>query len=110
MTSDEGMMCAARVMRDAAETNHRAADRIEEAVRQVQMLFDSGYGGTAPRLLEELEKSNALPPPQPAPVPAFTLEAFIEALENRAPWFGKSGTIEAVTAAYRELTGEKEGE
>ena len=61
MTSDEGMMCAARVMRDAAETNQRAADRIEEAVRQMQMLFDAGYGGTAPRLLEELEKANATP-------------------------------------------------
>ena len=60
MTSDEGMMCAARVMRDAAETNQRAADRIEEAVRQMQILFDAGYGGTAPRLLEELEKANSL--------------------------------------------------
>jgi hypothetical protein len=59
MTSDEGMMNAARVMRDAAETNQRAADRIEEAVRQMQILFDAGYGGTAPRLLEELEKANA---------------------------------------------------
>ena len=59
MTSDEGMMNAARVMRDAAETNQRAADRIEESVRQMQLLFDAGYGGTAPRLLEELEKANA---------------------------------------------------
>ena len=59
MTSDEGMMCAARVMQDAAELNQRAADRIEEAVRQMQILFDAGYGGTAPRLLEELEKANA---------------------------------------------------
>ena len=58
MTSDEGMMNAARVMRDAAATNQRAADRIEEAVRQMQILFDAGYGGTAPRLLEELEKVN----------------------------------------------------
>jgi len=58
MTSDEGMMCAARVMQDAAELNQRAADRIEEAVRQMQILFDAGYGGTAPRLLEELEKAN----------------------------------------------------
>ena len=58
MTSDEGMMNAARVMRDAAELNQRAADRIEEAVRQMQMLFDAGYGGTASRLLEELEKAN----------------------------------------------------
>jgi len=59
MTSDEGMMSAARMMRDAADENHRSADRIEEAVRQMQMLFDAGYGGTAPRLLEELEKANA---------------------------------------------------
>lgn len=58
MTSDEGMMNAARVMRNAAEMNQQAADRIEEAVRQMQMLFDAGYGGTAPRLLEELEKAN----------------------------------------------------
>jgi len=58
MTSDEGMMNAASVMRDAAETNQRAADRIEEAVWQMQILFDAGYGGTAPRLLEELEKAN----------------------------------------------------
>ena len=58
MTSDEGMMNAARMMRDAAELNQRAADRIEEAVRQMQVLFDAGYGGTAPRLLEELEKAN----------------------------------------------------
>ena len=34
------------------------AVRIEEAVRQMQMLFDAGYGGIAPRLLEELEKAN----------------------------------------------------
>jgi hypothetical protein len=52
------MLCAARIMRDAADMNNRAADRIEEAVRQMQILFDAGYGGTAPRLLEELEKSN----------------------------------------------------
>lgn len=57
MISDEGMMNAAIVMRNAAETNQRAADRIEEAVRQIQMLFDAEYGGTAPRLLEELEKA-----------------------------------------------------
>ena len=60
MTSDEGMLNAARVMRDAAETNRQAADRITEAVRQMQMLFDAGYGGTAPRLLEELEKANSV--------------------------------------------------
>jgi len=59
MTSDEGMMNAARVMRDAAETNQRTAARIEEAVGQMQIIFDASYGGTAPRLLEELEKANA---------------------------------------------------
>jgi hypothetical protein len=58
VTSDEGMLCAARIMRDAADMNNRAADRIEEAVRQMQILFYAGYGGTAPRLLEELEKAN----------------------------------------------------
>jgi hypothetical protein len=52
------MLCAARIMRDAADMNNRAADRIEEAVRQMQILFDAGYGGTAPRLLQELEKAN----------------------------------------------------
>lgn len=60
MTSDEGMMNAARVMRDAAELNQRAADRIEEAVWQMQILFDAGRGGTAPRLLEELAHANNL--------------------------------------------------
>jgi hypothetical protein len=59
MTSDEGMMHAARVMRDAAETNQRTASRIEEAVGQMQIIFDASYGGTAPRLLEELEKASA---------------------------------------------------
>ena len=54
MRTDEGMMNAARVMRDAAETNQQAADRIEEAVRQMQMIFDAGYGGTATQLLEKL--------------------------------------------------------
>ena len=58
MISDEGQMNAARVMRDAAETSRRAADDIAEAVRQMQMIFDAGYGGTAPRLLEELIKAN----------------------------------------------------
>lgn len=58
MTSDEGMLCAARIMRDAADMNNHAADRIEEAVRQMQILFDAGYGGTAPRLLDALEKAN----------------------------------------------------
>jgi hypothetical protein len=59
MISDEGQMNAARVMRDAAEMNQRAANDIAESVRQMQMLFDAGYGGTAPRLLEELEKAGA---------------------------------------------------
>ena len=77
MTSDEGMMNAARVMREAAATNQRAADCIAESVRQMQMLFDAGYGGTAPRLLEELEKASnhwsatsegaAVTPAQPKP-------------------------------------------
>ena len=58
MTTDEGQMRAACVMRDAADNNHREADRIEESVRQMNMIFDAGYGGTAPRLLEALEKAN----------------------------------------------------
>lgn len=59
MQTDEGMMNAAIVMRDAARMNQNAADCIAESVRQMQMIFDAGYGGVAPKLLEELEKSNA---------------------------------------------------
>jgi hypothetical protein len=56
--SDEDKIIAARIMRDASDNNNRAADRIEESVRQMQMLFDPGYGGTVPRLLEELGKAD----------------------------------------------------
>jgi hypothetical protein len=53
------MMNAARVMRDAAEKNQRAADNIEESLRQMQMLYDPSYGGTATRLLTELNERTA---------------------------------------------------
>lgn len=62
MISDEGQMDAARVMRDAAEKNQRAADSIEESVRKLQVLLDPSYGGSASRLLEELEKANLREP------------------------------------------------
>ena len=58
MQTDEGMMNAARVMRDAAERNQNAAADMAEAVRQMKMIFDLAYGGVAPMLLEELQKSN----------------------------------------------------
>jgi len=54
----EESIIAARIMRDAATENRQAADRIEEAVRQIQILFDPAYGGTASRLLEEFETYN----------------------------------------------------
>lgn len=59
MTSDEGMMIAAGVMRDAAEMNQRAAARMEDAAYRMKVLFAEEYDGTAPRLLEELVKFNA---------------------------------------------------
>ena len=59
--SDEGQMRAACVMRDAAELNERTAGRIEEAVRQMQIIFDMSYGSVAPRLLEKLEMLDAPP-------------------------------------------------
>ena len=54
MQTDEGMMNAAIVMRDAARMNQQAADNMAESVRRMNMIFDAGYGGVAPRLLEEL--------------------------------------------------------
>lgn len=62
MNTDEGQMHAALVMREAADMNQRAADRIEEAVRQMNMIFDAGYGGVAPRLLEKLEDLSVVHP------------------------------------------------
>jgi hypothetical protein len=55
MFTDEGQMRAACVMRDAAELNAKSADRIEEALRQIQMIFDPAYGGTAAQLLDKLK-------------------------------------------------------
>jgi hypothetical protein len=54
MTSDEGMMRAACVIRDAVDQNHRQADRVEEALLQMRMIFDAGYGGVASQLLAQL--------------------------------------------------------
>jgi len=49
------MIKAARMMQLAADENNRAADRITESVRQMQMIFDAGYGGVAPMLLEAIQ-------------------------------------------------------
>ena len=55
LLTDEGMMNAAYVIREAARENHRTSDRIEEAVRQMSIIFDVDYGGAAPKLLELLQ-------------------------------------------------------
>ncbi len=55
IVSDEGQMNAACLMRDAADRMARSADRIEEATRQISMLFDGAYGGTASQLLDALQ-------------------------------------------------------
>ncbi len=55
----EGMLRAACIMRDAAEKNARAADRIEDSVRQLHTMLDDGYGNNACRLIELLSKADA---------------------------------------------------
>ena len=54
--NSEQIMEAACIMRQAAEANRQAAERVEEAVWKMSVIFDAGYGGVAPRLLEELTK------------------------------------------------------
>jgi hypothetical protein len=61
VTSDEGMMNAARIMREAAESNRQSASRIEDALRLMQIIFDPSYGGVAPQLLERLTTPAAAP-------------------------------------------------
>ena len=91
----EEMIVAAKIMREAANTSHRASDRIEEAVRQLQIVFDAGYGGTAPKLLEELEKSNSTPT---QPEPTYTLAQVKAWLEDEVVW------LEDEVVAYRLLS------
>lgn len=55
MVNEEAMRHAARQMESAAETANRAANRIEDAVQQLRVLFEDGYGGNALRLIELLE-------------------------------------------------------
>lgn len=56
MISDEYMLKAAARMQDAAQTASSAADRMEEAVRQLRALLEDGYGGNGAILVELLTK------------------------------------------------------
>lgn len=56
MTTDEGQLRAAVIMRDAAEKAASAADRIETAVHRLGVMIEDGYGGNVPRLIELLER------------------------------------------------------
>lgn len=51
----EEMSRAASRMESAAQDAYRAADRIEEATRKLQVLLEDGYGGNACRLIELLQ-------------------------------------------------------
>ena len=55
MNSEEAIICA-RIMREAAERNSLAADRIETAVHKVACLFEDGYGGNGLKLIEILSQ------------------------------------------------------
>lgn len=55
----EGMQNAARRMEAAAESSRNAAERIEEAVRQLRILTEPGYGNNVEKLIELLEKQEA---------------------------------------------------
>jgi len=52
----EGMHSAARRMENAADSAQRSADRIEQAVNQLKILLDDGYGNNACKLIELLSK------------------------------------------------------
>jgi len=57
----EGAERAARRLESAAESAHRAADRLEEVTRQLTVLVGSGYGNNVETLIEKLtnyENSN----------------------------------------------------
>lgn len=55
MISDQGQLQAAVIMRDASETNRRAAEMMQEACQQMRMLLEDGYGGNGLLLLETLK-------------------------------------------------------
>lgn len=66
----EDMHRAARRMEDAAKEATQAADRLEEAVRQMRLLTDSGYGNNVETLIELLRNANTKTPPAiPFPLP-----------------------------------------
>lgn len=54
MITDEGQMNAALIMRDSANEARRAADKMEDAARQIAVLLEDGYGGNGLLLLEAL--------------------------------------------------------
>ena len=53
----EGLEKAAIRAERAATALNQAADRVEEAVRQLRMLTENGYGNNTERLIELLSKS-----------------------------------------------------
>ena len=55
MNSEE-MMRAACIMREAAETNLRAANMVNDSVNQLQVLIGQGYGNNMDLLIEQLQK------------------------------------------------------
>ena len=57
MISDEGQMKAACIIRDAADSASRAADRMEEASRRIAVLLEDGYGGNGLLLIELLQQA-----------------------------------------------------
>jgi hypothetical protein len=54
--TDEGMMQAACLNRYSAERMEHAASTIKEAARRIAFMFEDGYGGSAFKLIELLEK------------------------------------------------------
>ena len=57
---DESMWKAAHRMDAAADVARRAADRMEEAAHRIALLLEDGYGGNGCRLIEALEKAQAV--------------------------------------------------
>jgi|WetSurMetagenome_2_1015567.scaffolds.fasta_scaffold488960_3 hypothetical protein len=55
MLSDETLSWTARTIRDAAESIDRSASTMSEAAHRIAMIFEDGYGGNGPRLIEMLE-------------------------------------------------------
>jgi hypothetical protein len=53
-------MHAAAVMRDAAASMSRSADRLEEVQQRLAGLLGDGYGNLVSRLVEHLDNAEAL--------------------------------------------------